>query len=222
MRPSLMSIVAGVVGMASVGGSFARDARPSATQPKPSWIVENARWPVPDAVLRSGTLSFTGHATLGTFVGTTTNVTGALTGSDDVTNARGWVEATVATLSTANDHRDRDMRASMEVDRFPTMRFELVNVMLMSTEAPPDTVHIMLHGRLTIHGAVRNVALPATLVVAGKVMDVAGEFPLDLADYHIGGLTKFLGTLRMQRNIEVRLRLRFEAKPHATTGELER
>jgi len=184
--------------------------------------AQGTQWPVPDAILRSGTLSFTGHATLGTFVGTTTVVSGALTGSANVEGARGWVEAPVATLATGNDHRDRDLRGSMETDKYPTMRFDLTSVTVASPGTPPDTIRTTLHGRLTIHGVAREVSIPATLVIVGNVIDVAGGFPLDLADYRIGGLTKLLGALRMQRNIEVNVRLRFEATPHATAGEPER
>ena len=183
--------------------------------------TRSRQWPVPDAVLRSGTLSFTGHATLGAFVGTTTSVSGRLTGSADVANARGWVEAPVATLATANNHRDRDLRASMEVDKYPTMRFDLTGVSVDSPGAPPDTVRATLLGRLTIHGVSREVSLPATLVDIGDAIEVAGDFPLDLADYRIGGLTKMLGALRMRRNIEVTFRLHFEASTHTTAGELE-
>src|SRR3954462_13476810 len=52
--------------------------------------------------LSSGTLSFDGHATAGDFVGTTSTVSGQLTGAPDVTGARGWVEAPVNTLKTGN------------------------------------------------------------------------------------------------------------------------
>src|SRR5262245_7653588 len=97
------------------------------------WTIKGKQWPVPDAVLRSGTLSFTGHATLGTFVGTTNAVSGALAGNADVANVRGWVSATVATLVTGNDHRDRDLRASMEVNKFPMMRFDLDGVTVDSS-----------------------------------------------------------------------------------------
>src|SRR5213075_2968425 len=78
---------------------------------------------VPDAALQSGTLSFLGHATVGDFVGTTTNVMGAILGGRDYAAARGWVEALVRTLVTGNERRDRDLRASMEVDRYPMMHF---------------------------------------------------------------------------------------------------
>ena len=83
-------------------------------------------------------------------------------------------------------------------------------------------MHTRLHGRLTIHGIVHEVSLPATLAVNGGAIDVTGGFPLDLADYRIGGLTRFLGALRMQRNIEVTFHLRFEATPHAVARERER
>src|SRR3982751_1762724 len=75
------------------------------------------------ATLVSGTLSFVGHATVGDFVGSTSTVSGAAAG--DLASLRGWVEAPVATLATHNKRRDRDLRASMEVDRYPTMRLDV-------------------------------------------------------------------------------------------------
>jgi polyisoprenoid-binding protein YceI len=107
----------------------------------------------------------------------------------------------------------------MEVAKYPTMRFELAGVTVdPPAAAPPDTVHATLRGRLTIHGVTREVAAPATLVGAGEAISVDGGFPLDLADYRIGGLTRFLGALRMQRNVEVRFRLRFDATSRTATG----
>lgn len=181
---------------------------------------DNGRWPVPDAALRSGTLIFTGHSTVGTFVGTTTAVRGGLSGAVDIAKARGWVEAPVATLSTENDRRDRDLRAVMEVDKYSTMRFDLTGVTGGSPGAALDTAHVTLQGGLTIHGVTRVVSIPATLVTVGDTMDVSGRFPLDLTDYQIGGLTRFFGALRMQKDIEVRFRVRFEARPR--TAELGR
>src|SRR5580765_241188 len=86
---------------------------------------EHVTWPARNALLQSGTLSFTGHSTFGDFVGTTTAVRGSVSGSGDVASSRGWVEATVASLSTRNSRRDSDLRSSMEVEKYPTMRFDL-------------------------------------------------------------------------------------------------
>jgi len=170
-------------------------------------------WPAPNAVLQSGTLSFTGHSTVGDFVGTTTAVTGGVTGNAEIANARGWVEAPVATLSTQNRLRDRDLRATMDVEKYPTMRFELAGVSIESPASPPDTVTATLHGALSIHGVTRDVAIPATLIAAADTIDVSGAFPIDLGDYKVDGLTRLLGTLRVRRNIEVRFHVRFEATP---------
>ena len=161
-------------------------------------------------VLHSGTLSFSAHATVGDFTGTTTTVTGAWTG--DLSAASGWVEAPVATLVTHNDHRDRDLRASMEVDKYPTMRFDLARIAPASLGARPgDTVSVTLHGTLAIHGVTRAVQIPASTVRDGDTISVRSSFPLDLGDYHIGGLTKMLGLLRMDPKIVVHVDLRFLA-----------
>ena len=193
----------------------------AAAAPPVDYVVprldEYETWPAPDARLQFGTLSFTGHSTFGDFVGTTTQVSGGVSGSADVASAQGWVEATVGSLSTRNSRRDSDLRSTMEVAKYPTMRFDLVGFTVPSAAAPPDTVTGTLRGTLSIHGVTRDVAIPATLVAAADTIDVSGAFPLDLADYHVDRLTRLFGTLRMQRNIEVRFHLRFQATPHTTT-----
>jgi len=173
--------------------------------------VSRQTWPAPNAVLRSGTLSFTGHSTVGDFVGTTTAVSGGVTGNAELANAQGWVEAGVATLSTGNGLRDRDLRSTMDVAKYPTMRFELAGVTVENPAAASDTVTGTLRGALTIHGVTRDVAIPATLIRAANTVDVSGAFPVDLGDYKVSGLTKLFGTLRVQRKIDVRFRVRFEA-----------
>jgi polyisoprenoid-binding protein YceI len=164
--------------------------------------------PSASVTLLSGTLSFVGHATVGDFVGSTSAVSGAAAG--DLSNLRGWVEAPVATLVTHNKLRDRDLRASMEVDRYPTMRLDVSGATTVSSAAARGhTLAVLLHGYLAIHGVTRLVDLPVMVSHIGDTIHVTGVFPLDLADYRIGGLTKLGGLLRMRRQIEVRVDLRF-------------
>lgn len=184
-------------------------------------LLKHETWPAPNAVLQSGTLSFNGHSTLGDFVGTTTAVSGGVTGNAELANARGWVEAPITTLSTGNGLRDRDLRAAMDVAKYPTMRFELAGV-TVGSPAASDTVTGALRGALTIHGVTRDVTIPATLIAAADTIDVSGAFPVDLADYKVDGLTRLFGALRVRRNIEVRFHVRFEATPHTPTpGSLQ-
>jgi polyisoprenoid-binding protein YceI len=168
------------------------------------------------APLRSGTLSFTAHATTGAFVGTTTAVTGRVEGT--LNDARGWVEAPIATLTTHNDLRDRDMRAALEAGKYPTMRFDLASLTLgPPADGSGDSVSVLLHGTLTIHGVTRAVELPAIVSLGGDSARVVAAFPLDVTQYRVGGLTKAFGLLRMQRQIEVRLDLMF-VSPGARTA----
>jgi polyisoprenoid-binding protein YceI len=163
--------------------------------------------PIPNGRLVSGTLSFDGHATAGDFTGTTTTVSGQVVGAPDLTGVRGWVEAPVQTLKTGNGKRDRDLNKSMETDKYPKMRFDLSRVTRRG--ASEDSVGVVLHGQLRIHGVTREVELPGSIQLSGSQARLRTDFPLNLKDYHIGGLSKLLGMLKMYEEIEVHADLMF-------------
>jgi polyisoprenoid-binding protein YceI len=155
----------------------------------------------------SGSLSFDGHATAGDFTGTTTTVSGQLSGAPDLTGVRGWVEAPVQTLKTGNGKRDKDLNKSMESGKYPVLRFDLARVTRNGGSA--DSANVTLHGALHIHGVTRNVELPGIVQFTGSDARVRTDFPLNLKDYRIGGLSKLLGMLKMYENIEVHADLVF-------------
>jgi polyisoprenoid-binding protein YceI len=171
-------------------------------------VAAQATRSIPAGRLSSGTLSFDGHATVGDFVGTTTTVSGQLTGASDVTGVRGWVEAPVKTLKTGNGKRDKDLNKSMESDKFPVLRFELAQVTRAGGTA--DSFNVVLHGALVIHGVTRDVDLPGTVLLTGPTVRVRTDFPLNLKDYRIGGLSKMLGMLKMYEEIKVHADLVFQ------------
>jgi polyisoprenoid-binding protein YceI len=164
--------------------------------------------PIPPMRVIAGTLSFDGHATPGDFTGSTSAVTGEMTGGESLGAVRGWVEAEVKTLETGNGKRDRDLNKSMESDQHPTMRFDLTGV--AAEGVPADSASVRLRGKLTLHGVTREVTLPSSVWKDGESLRVRSDFPVDLGDYEIGGLTKMLGMLRMQEGIEVHVDLTFE------------
>ena len=172
--------------------------------PPPAWA--QAARAVPGGTLAQGTLSFDGRASAGDFVGTTSTVTGEMTGGDGLEAVRGWVEAPVANLQTGNGRRDRDLNKSMESDKYPTMRFDLDGV---APGGAGDSVPVTLKGRLTLHGVEREVELPGSVVFGGGDVRIRSEFPLNLKDYKIGGLTKLMGMLRMYEDIKVHVDLTF-------------
>jgi polyisoprenoid-binding protein YceI/CheY-like chemotaxis protein len=162
---------------------------------------------IPPGRVKAGLLSFDGHATAGDFVGTTNTVSGEMTGGDSLGAVRGWVEAPVKTLATGNGRRDRDLNKSMESGKYPALRFDLHGV----TTAPgtPDSVPVTLLGVMAIHGVTRDVSLPGFVRREGDEIHVRSDFPLDLTDYKIGGLTKLLGMLKMEEHIEVHVDVTF-------------
>jgi polyisoprenoid-binding protein YceI len=163
--------------------------------------------PIPNGRLTSGILSFDGHATVGDFTGTTRTMTGQVAGASGLSSVRGWVEAPVQTLKTGNGKRDKDLNKSMESSRYPNLRFDLTGI--TSQQRAGDSVPVTLHGSLNIHGVTRRVELPGTIQFQGAGARVRSDFPLNLKDYKIGGLSKMLGVLKMYENIEVHVDLLF-------------
>jgi len=168
----------------------------------------HARLEVPAAALRAGTLSFVGHSTAGDFSGTTTSVTGAVVGGDDLATTGGWAEAPVETLRTGNGLRDRHMREALDAGRYRTIRFDVKSVRTAAT-AQADSASATLVGALTIHGVARDVEVPATLVRRANTVRVTSTFPLRLRDYRIDPPRAALGMLRVRDDIEVHADLQF-------------
>jgi polyisoprenoid-binding protein YceI len=177
---------------------------------RPCDLVAQLDGPIPPMRLAAGALSFDGYATVGDFTGTTTTVRGEMTGGESLSAVRGWVESPVKTLRTGDRKRDKDLDKSMESDEYPTMRFELAGVVPRGGSA--DTVMVSLQGRLTLHGVTHGVTLPGKVWTEGGVLRLRSDFPLDLSDYEIGGLSRMLGVLRMQEGINVHVDLTFAAR----------
>jgi polyisoprenoid-binding protein YceI len=179
-----------------------------------SWILAGdaqAQRSIPSGPLREGTLSFDGHATTGDFTGTTTSVTGEMTGGAGLAVVRGWVEAPVHTLVTGNGKRDRDLNKSMESEKYRTIRYELVGV--VPGDAHGDTTTVTLNGYFLIHGVRQHAAIPATVLFLGDGIRVRGDTRLNLKTYKIGGLSKMLGMLKMHEDILVHVDLTFGSAP---------
>jgi polyisoprenoid-binding protein YceI len=172
---------------------------------QPAWSQQEDS--IASGSVREGTLSFDGHATMGDFTGTTSTVTGEFEAAPRIEAVRGWVSAPVQTLVTGNGKRDRDLNKSMESERFPTLRFELDS--LSASAGPLDSLPVTLHGHLIVHGVTRELSIPGILAHSASQSRIRCSFPLNLKDYHIGGLTKMLGMLKMHEDITVHVDVTF-------------
>jgi polyisoprenoid-binding protein YceI len=172
-----------------------------------AWGTPLAAQAVPDMVLTSGEVAFDGSGSLGGFTGTTTSVRGRLAGGTGLEMVRGWVEADAATLDTGNGRRDKDMRSSLAVERFPVIRFDLAAV--GAGEAMGDSIPVTLRGTFTIHGVRREQAVTGWVWRTADEVRFRGRTPMNLKDYQIGGLSKLFGVLKMNEEIVVRMDVTF-------------
>jgi polyisoprenoid-binding protein YceI len=164
-----------------------------------------AQPPVVPSAGFSGTLSFDARATLGEFTGSTTRLTGQITGGPGLETIRGWVQAPVDSIRTGNGLRDRDMRRVLESDVHPQIRFDLAEIRPSPMQGREMVA--TLAGRFTIHGVSREVTLPATLTWGPDGIRLRALLPMDVRDYGVTRLSKLLGTLRMHPDIVVRIDL---------------
>jgi polyisoprenoid-binding protein YceI len=140
---------------------------------------------------------FTGHVTVdsASFAGTS------------LAAVRGVVALRAAEMRTGIGLRDHHLRNAMEVSRYPSIRFELLSVEPGAERG--DTTDVTYDGRFTIHGQVRNVAVPGAVVLRPGAVEATAVFTLDMRDYGIVPPTRFLGVVRVRPVVEVTVRLDF-------------
>jgi polyisoprenoid-binding protein YceI len=172
-----------------------------------TWSMPAAtQQPWPDAELRRGTLSFDGKSSLGDFTGLTSSVRGQMSGAALLADVRGWVDAPVKTLKTGNDRRDRDLIKTMEADSFPTIRFELLGVVPEWERG--DSAGVTLKGNFVIHGVTRAETVKGVVVRSTEGVHVTASLPMNLHDYKINKLTRFL-FFKMNPDIVVHIDVTF-------------
>lgn len=165
---------------------------------------------------------FEAGATLGRFRGTAHDVVGWAQLADTVTfrDTRGRVELMVASFRTGNTLRDRHLRATMQVERYPRIIFVLDEVVRPPgpPRPGPGDAHaadggrpVILHGALIIRDTTRAVEIPARAQLDGETLRVRGELPIRLTDYGIDPPSRLLGTARMRNELELHFDAVFEA-----------
>jgi polyisoprenoid-binding protein YceI len=181
--------------------------------------VAQAQSPAPGHVagtVHAAALWFDATASLGAFRGTTHNARGEMRGGPALTDVRGFVEAQATSLSTDNSLRDHDMRKTLEVGKYATIRFDLDSVAVLADSGAVARVELV--GRMAIHGVTRHIRVPATVKREAATIRVTGAFDVKLPDYGITNLKRMLGALTMNEMIRVGLDVTFTTTTHAREG----
>jgi polyisoprenoid-binding protein YceI len=131
---------------------------------------------------------FDADAPLHSFRGQTQDLSGAFTlqqtSPPQITGATVMINA--ASLETGNSERDTDMRRDfLEVERFPTIAFNVVAVPTARPAASEASWDVVLQAQLTVHGTTRDVQVPATVSLAAERVTARGQIHLDMRDYKI-------------------------------------
>jgi polyisoprenoid-binding protein YceI len=131
---------------------------------------------------------FDADARLHSFRGETQKITGYFTlgqsSSLQLTEATVTIDA--ASLETGNSDRDADMRQDfLEVGRFPTIEFRVVELLIPRPAAIEASWDLVLQGQLTVHGVTRDIKVPMTVSLAAERVTARGQMYLDMRDYHI-------------------------------------
>ena len=71
----------------------------------------------------------------------------------------------------------------------------------------------MLTGELSIHGVSRPLELPGTVVLRAGEARIRTDFPIDVRDYKVGSLSRFLGMFKMDPHIVVHVDVTFALHP---------
>ncbi len=162
------------------------------------------------ATFTAGSVSFAMHSTIvGAFNGRAPVARAEFVGGR-LSEARGAADVQVADMRTGNATRDRHMRAAMDADSFPTIRFELDSI--QAGPSAGDTVRVVLMGRLVLHGVTRPVRAAGAVVLAPGGVDVEAAFPVDMRDYGIRPPVRAL-VLRVAPDVAVAVHLSFAAQP---------
>lgn len=156
---------------------------------------------LPSGRVKSAELWFDAKASLGAFRGVTREASGQMSGGPTLAAVRGFVEFRATTLTTDNGLRDKDMRKTLEVEKYPAIRYDLDSV-AVGVEAP-DSARIELIGRMTIHGVTKPLRIPTTLRRSGTELRVTGGCDLFLPAYGVTKLKRMLGMLSMDETIRM-------------------
>lgn len=128
----------------------------------------------------SGHAEFESEVPLHSFVGTSENLVGKISLQDSTVDF--YLDLT--TLNTGNDKRDKDMRETLETDKYPFAEF--YGKLVSSFDANINKVqNVKVQGKFTIHNVSKEVTIEGTLERTDDGLSVVADWTLNMTDYNI-------------------------------------
>jgi polyisoprenoid-binding protein YceI len=128
----------------------------------------------------TGHVEFTSSVPLHTFTGQSDRLVGVISLADSTVDF--YVD--LETLDTGNGKRDKDMRQTLETERFPFAEFfgKLVSPFDPAGEGSQS---VRARGEFKVHGVARTVEIEGTLEADGGALHLTAAWELQLTDYDI-------------------------------------
>ena len=128
----------------------------------------------------SGTAEFTSKVPLHTFTGTSENLVGMIDLEKKIIDF--YLDLT--TLDTGNGKRDKDMRITLETDKYPFAEFygQLTSTFDLDSD---DEQSVVVSGTFKIHGKQQEISVEGTLQKIGDDLKLKADWILNLNDYEI-------------------------------------
>lgn len=149
-------------------------------------------------ITESGHAEFESSVPLHSFTGTSDHLVGKIALKDSIVDF--YLDLT--TLDTGNDKRDKDMRETLETDKYPFAEFygKLIS------DFNPDTAteqKATVVGEFTIHNVTKDVRISGILQKKAEGLFLKAEWTLNMTDYNI----KPPGILfyRVEENIDIQI-----------------
>ncbi|MDZ7693515.1 MAG: YceI family protein [Balneolaceae bacterium] len=152
----------------------------------PASILLTLLWLVPGVgeaqvyKTESGHAEFRSEVPLHSFTGTSDHLVGLINLADSTVDF--YID--LNTLDTGINKRDRDMKETLETDKFPFAEFfgKLVSDFDTSSSEPQN---VTVKGEFGIHGITRQVQIDGTLQKTDRGLIVKADWVIDIENYDI-------------------------------------
>ncbi len=158
-------------------------------------------------------VGFDVKSTLHDFTGVTSKLSGylRLNLAAPGTDCNGEIRVDAASLDTGLLGRNDAMRDHLACPQHPEIVFTLTSMVASQVDRDKQAVTATVHGRMTIHGQTRDMAMPVQLSVDdSKRVHARGEVTLKLSDYGVP-VPSQLGMIKMQDEVKVWVALQARA-----------
>jgi polyisoprenoid-binding protein YceI len=147
---------------------------------------------------------FTLQATLHEVVGKGKVIAGEIRFDPEGGAVSGSVRVDARSFRTGIDARDENMHGQvLESERYPEISFTAERLEVKSRSQ--GAAEVVIHGRLDLHGAPHEIAVPAKLALAGGELSVVGGFTVPYVEWGLRDVSNFV--LWVAKEVPVELEL---------------